>query len=205
MKLLKKNFLFKSILVVFIISFFIGCDNFHEVSKGKLYRSRQLNAKKLDFYIHKYGIKTVINLRGSQPDEKWYEEEIAEVKKNEVQHYDFNLSATRYVPHNFLDSIIEIASAAPKPILVHCKAGADRTGLFCAVWQYEIDENQPEIASKQLSLSYGHIPFLIWKKTEAMDSSFIDFVRKDKYQQIIHDVKALPFAQQTQVQNNSKN
>jgi hypothetical protein len=32
-------------------------------------------------------------------------------------------------------------------------------------------------ASKQLSFIYGHIPFFIWSRTEAMDSSFWDYVR----------------------------
>jgi protein tyrosine/serine phosphatase len=171
----------KRTFVVFLCYLLIsGCNNFHEVSKGKLFRSGQLTKNEFDKYIHKYNIKTVINLRGTSPQDKWYKEELTVAKENGICHLDFNLTATKYVHPQYIDSMLLLASSTAIPILVHCKAGADRTGLFCAAWLYTIDHQQTNIASKQLSILFGHIPFFIWSRTDAMDNSFRDYINKKK-------------------------
>ena len=172
------------VLFVSIVIITTGCTNFHEVTPAVLYRSRQLSGSQLDHYIKKYQIKTVINLRGASPDAKWYQDEMNIMQKDTVSHLDIGLSAIRYVPTQKVDSIMSVAATAAKPILVHCQGGADRSGLFCAAWKLKI-EKVPEVkASKQLSFIYGHIPFFIWSGTEAMDSSFRDYVRFLGYSKI---------------------
>lgn len=154
----------------------INCSNFHEVTPGTLYRSRQLSAANFDYFIKKHGIKTVINLRGASPDAKWYQDEMSTMQKDSVTHIDIHLSAVHYVPPEKVDSIIDVAASATKPILVHCQGGADRTGLFCAAWKLKIDKLPAEkSARQQLTFLYGHIPFFIWSRTKAMDSSFKDY------------------------------
>jgi len=164
-------------LFLLIIVLTTGCSNFHEVTPGVLYRSRQLSGSKFDHFIKKYKIKTVINLRGASPDAEWYQNEMEVMLKDSVSHLDIHLSAVKYVPSQKLDSIIGVAASATKPILVHCQGGADRSGLFCAAWKLKIEKVPEEKASKQLSFIYGHIPFFIWSRTEAMDSSFHDYLR----------------------------
>lgn len=161
-------------IVTCVILFIQNHTNFYEVSPGTLYRSCQLDKTKFERHIYKYGIKTVINLRGALPNEKWYQREIAAMQKNNVKHIDFCLSATQYVSPEKLDSLITLASNCPKPILVHCKRGADRTGLFCSAWQYKVERKSAEFSSKQLSIFYGHFPWL-GSKTRAMDSSFHEY------------------------------
>jgi undecaprenyl-diphosphatase len=154
-----------------------GCSNFHEVTPGQLYRCRQLSANQFDRFIKKYGIRTVINLRGASPGAKWYQEEVRTMQADSVAHLDIHLSAVRYVPPQKVDSIMHVADSVTKPILVHCQGGADRSGLFCAAWRLKVEGYPVEKASKQLSFVYGHIPFFIWSRTEAMDSSFRDYAR----------------------------
>ncbi len=79
-KITKFFILFLSILFFiagfyFIYNFING--NFHTVTAGKAYRSKQLNKKQLEHYIKKYEIKGILNLRGSEPGEEWYENEIS--------------------------------------------------------------------------------------------------------------------------------
>ncbi|MFD2031462.1 tyrosine-protein phosphatase [Ancylobacter dichloromethanicus] len=46
---------------------------------------------------------------------------------------------------------------AKKPILIHCQAGADRSGLASALYLAAIKKNSAEAeAEAQLSIRYGH-------------------------------------------------
>jgi hypothetical protein len=59
---------------------------------------------------------------------------------------------------------------APRPLLVHCKNGADRSGLACAAYLIaERGVDAPTAASDQLHLWYGHMPV---GATQAMDRFF---------------------------------
>ena len=119
----------------------------------------------------------MINLRGEAPGDKWYQDEMSVMQMDSVTHIDIRLSATHYVPPQRVDSIMEVAASAAKPILVHCQGGADRSGLFCAAWKLKEENASVEKASKQLSFVYGHIPIFKWSKRVAMDSSFRDYAR----------------------------
>jgi hypothetical protein len=77
-----------------------------------------------------------------------------------------------------LDEILKILRHAPKPILVHCKNGADRTGLVAAVYLAAIKGVKLDEAAGQLSLYYGHFPWLI-SATGAMDESFRAYERRN--------------------------
>lgn len=178
MKLPKTVYFIKLLIIILLFTnTFTGCTNFHEVTPEVIYRSSQLPSNLFDQLIKKYRIKTVINLRGASPGEKWYKDELDVMQKNRITHIDIGLSATRYVSPQKIDSIIGVATSSKKPILVHCKRGADRTGLFCAAWKLKCESASLEIAAKQLSIIYGHIYFPLLSKTSLMDSSLKDYAR----------------------------
>ena len=153
-----------------------GCSNIHEVTPGVLYRSAQLSGSRFDRLIQKYRIKTVINLRGASTGAKWYQDEVRVMQMDGVTHLDISLSAVRYVSARKIDSIMQVASSATKPILVHCQGGADRSSLFCAAWRLKCENASVENSSRQLSFVFGHVPFFL-NRTQAMDSSFHDYAR----------------------------
>jgi hypothetical protein len=64
------------------------------------------------------------------------------------------------------------ATFAEPALLVHCRNGADRSGLVSAIYLAEIQGVAVDEAIGQLSLYYGHFPWLI-SETGAMDESFI--------------------------------
>jgi hypothetical protein len=66
-------------------------------------------------------------------------------------------------------------ATAPKPILIHCKNGADRSGLVGALYLYTQEGRPAEVAYRELSISRGHFPYLFWRDTIAMDDSFQRF------------------------------
>ena len=144
--------------------------NFHRVDKD-VYRSAQLFSFNMPYYIEKYEIKSVLNLRGTSKDE-WYRDELKISNEYNVVHYDYRIKDTSILTDKEMDNIINVIDNAPKPILIHCKAGADRTSLASALYLYSIkhDEN-PE---KEFSIIYAHFPWL-GSETKAMDDSFNDF------------------------------
>ena len=153
--------------------------NFHVVTKGQFYRSAQLDKDELVHYIKRYRIKSILNLRGKEENARWYREEIKISQKMGVIHYDFGISATRELDKKRLNKVLDILLKAPRPILVHCQAGSDRSGLISAVWEYAIEGKSAKKASKQLSLRYLHFPYL-GSRTKAMDKSFRRFVKEYK-------------------------
>jgi len=144
--------------------------NFHPITPGEAYRSAQLDPDKLEYYIKKYGIRSVINLRGKHNDEKWYADEIDICRKIGVSHFDSGLSARRKPSLSEIQALLNFFKTAPRPALIHCQAGADRAGLAAALWKIVIDRAPKSEGRKQLSILFGHMPF---GPTQALDE-FID-------------------------------
>jgi undecaprenyl-diphosphatase len=151
--------------------------NFHTVSQGALYRSAQLDKDELEEAVRDRGIRAVLNLRGAHPGESWYDDEVAASKALGVAHFDYGLSAYRMLTDGQISDVLGIIRRAPKPLLVHCKSGADRTGLVSALYRFAVEGKNAEEAEQQLTLLYGHFPYLT-SRTRAMDDSFQMFVRK---------------------------
>lgn len=149
--------------------------NIHVVEEGELYRSAQLDKEQFEQTIERYQIKSILNLRGDSPGEDWYDEEIAVSKTLDVKHFDYGIWASGIATPKQINDILKIVRAAPKPLLIHCNGGADRSGLVAALYLAEIEKRPVDEAAGQLSLIYGHFPYLT-SKTGAMDKSFWAYV-----------------------------
>lgn len=134
-------------------------DNFHSVESGTLYRSKQLSQRRLEKYIKRLGLKTIINLRGSNPTRSWWQKEKAVTKKYGLKFYNLAMTARSLPSKKHLLKLLEIYKTAPRPILIHCYSGADRTGEAAALWVLEHQKKHKNIALKQLSLKYGYMRF----------------------------------------------
>jgi len=146
-------------------------DNFNEVVPGQLYRSAQPSRGDIDGYVKRYGIRTIINLRGKS-DALWYKDEIGAAQHAGISHIDFGLPPSKEVTPVQARQLIAILRDMPKPILVHCETGADPTGLVSAIYLQQIAGTDERTAEGQLSILYGHfgIPYL--SSTYAMDESW---------------------------------
>lgn len=131
--------------------------NFYEVDPGKFYRSAQLTKSELDDVISKYGIKTVISLRGSPPSFFGEEAEAETLSKHGVSFYPFALEMDYFPEKENLVKILDLYRDAPKPILLHCRSGADRTGMASALYVLEEMGRSKEEALQQLSFKYWHV------------------------------------------------
>ena len=153
--------------------------NFSVVEEGRFYRSAQLDKTGFERIIKDRGIRSILNLRGSSKG-PWYRDEVAVSEAFGIVHYDYHLHSDQIVTPRQIDEILKIIRAAPKPILVHCSAGSDRTGLVSALYLFGVDGAGPNEAAMQLSLVYGHFPYLT-SKTGAMDQSFWTYVRSAQW------------------------
>jgi protein tyrosine/serine phosphatase len=145
--------------------------NFHPVVAGQLYRSAQPAAEDITHYTKTYGIKTIVNLRGENSGSSWYDAEIAQAKKLGITHVDFGMSARRELTQAEAAELIVILERAEKPILIHCMAGADRSGLASALYVAAVAKLGETAAEQQISIRYGHISLPL-SDTYAMDRTF---------------------------------
>jgi protein tyrosine/serine phosphatase len=157
--------------------YMIATGNFHEVAKDTVYRSAQLSAVELSDAIRQHGIKSVLNLRGENTGKSWYDEEVAVCKRTGVAHYDIPLSAGRDVSAARMDEIVSILKQAPKPLLIHCKSGADRAAFGSALYEFAVEGRAPKDADNELTIWYGHIP-MITPHVAAMDRSYWHYVER---------------------------
>lgn len=154
--------------------------NFHEVIPGQLYRSNQPTGDELTRYVMAHGIKTVINLRGENDKSSWYTNEMAAVDKLGVKHIDFGMSARRTLKLQRVAQLIQIMRDAPKPILIHCRSGADRTGLASAIYVNRVAGMDEEKAEGQLSFRFGHVAIPYLSSAYAMDETW-ENIEKDPF------------------------
>jgi protein tyrosine/serine phosphatase len=146
--------------------------NFYAVVPGELYRSSQPTSAQVADYAQRYGIKTIVNLRGSSEDAAWYKQEVAAAASLGIEHIDFRMSARQQLTLEETQKLVALMRDAPKPILIHCKSGADRTGLASAIYLHQIANASEDTAERQLSVRFGHlgIPFL--SPASAMDENW---------------------------------
>lgn len=175
----RRGWLLRSVMLVFTGALMIGLylgglqltGNFHTVIAHELYRSAQPSPTQIAAYAATYGIRSIVNLRGANPGKDWYEAERAMAQRLGIQHLDFAMSAKRPLDDNRAAQLIALLRAVPKPVLIHCQAGADRTGLASALYLAAVARQGEEDAEGQLSVVYGHVglPML---GPYAMDETF---------------------------------
>ncbi len=141
--------------------------NFHQVST-EIYRSGQPAADEIAFLIDNVGLKSILNLRKFHSDKD-------EIGSLPVELYEIPLAAGSLTENDIL-SILTTIQNAPKPILIHCWHGSDRTGAAVASSRIIFEDWTVEDAVDELTRDdFGHheaiyknIPELLrkidWKK-----------------------------------------
>ena len=90
-----------------------------------------------------------------------------------VWHYDLKLSPKKAPSPRRIQELLRLFRIAPRPVLIHCKAGADRAGLAAAIWKMVIDGTPQSEARRHLSIRYGHMPL---GPTQALDTFLENWV-----------------------------
>lgn len=115
-------------------------DNFYQVS-GDLYRSGQPGAPQMK-ELEQRGIKSILNLRNFHTDD-------AEAKGTTLNLYHVPMEAGRFTEPQLI-SALKIMKDAPKPMVVHCWHGSDRTGLMVAMYRMVFQDWPKDAALAEL-------------------------------------------------------
>ncbi|GFO82673.1 MAG: tyrosine/serine protein phosphatase [Methyloceanibacter sp.] len=166
----------RSLLIVLgVIGIYAGytvaTNNFHTVIAGELYRSARPTPKLIADWHKRYGIKTIVNLMGPHPEYPWYRAEKAAAEAHGITLIDYKMSAERDVTAEEVEEILSLLSEAERPILVHCRSGADRSGIVSAFYVAGVAGGSEYYAELQLTPFFGHLPFG-FLDSYAMDRSF---------------------------------
>jgi tyrosine-protein phosphatase SIW14 len=109
--------------------------NFHKVN-DTVYRGGQPKLGGLE-RLRQLGIKTVVNLRDD--DERAKREEIA-AQKVGLQYFNFPFERLGRPQNKDMDQVLSIINNPDnQPVFVHCRHGADRTGLVIAAYRITHD------------------------------------------------------------------
>lgn len=103
---------------------------------------------------------------------QWYNAEVATAGQLGVEHIDFGMSSGKVLTPERADQLVAIMKAAPKPILIHCQSGADRTGLVSVLYSQQVAGVDEDVAERQLSVRYGHVAIPHISSVYAMDVSW---------------------------------
>lgn len=145
--------------------------NLHVVEAGEAYRSAQPTAERIAWMREELGIRSIINLRGENAGADWYDAEVEAARRLGVAHIDYRMSSRDHFDQARAEELIAVMRAAPKPVLIHCNGGADRSGLASALYLGAISKRGHMAAEAQLSPLFGHIP-MAWLRAFSMDQSF---------------------------------
>jgi protein tyrosine phosphatase (PTP) superfamily phosphohydrolase (DUF442 family) len=131
--------------------------NLHVIVPGLAYRCAQPTRADVEHMVDKYGIKTIINLRGCCSELDWYMEESRATRDCDIAQEDINLSAGRLPSATELRQLVDALDHAEYPILVHCRRGSDRTGMVSTIVQLLKTDVSLSEARKQLDPRFGHL------------------------------------------------
>jgi protein tyrosine phosphatase (PTP) superfamily phosphohydrolase (DUF442 family) len=132
-------------------SFWTNC---FEIAPG-VYRSNQPTHARLRRYRDR-GIRTIVNLRGATSDAPCaYERESCAALGLTL--VDAKLRARQAVPAARILEVLEAMRRAERPVLFHCKSGADRAGFAAAIYLMVFEGVPVAEARRQLVPRYLHL------------------------------------------------
>jgi protein tyrosine/serine phosphatase len=131
--------------------------NLGVVDPGRVFRAAQPTTRLAQF-IDEYHLATILNLRGGSFKDPWYVAEVQTAERTGVAFLDLPLSASKRPTRRELLLLIDTLARCRYPLLIHCKAGADRTGLASAIYLMTHRGEPPRQAARAFTIYHSHIP-----------------------------------------------
>ena len=98
-------------------------------------------------------------------------------KKYNIKLIDFRARSRAAPEKDMIFKAEKLFNTIKYPALIHCKSGADRAGIMCALYMLTFKKENPHIAKKQLSWRYLHVK---WAKPGVLDSFVEEYSKQYK-------------------------
>jgi hypothetical protein len=151
--------------------------NFHWVVPGAAARMAQAHFGGLEGFLKRHGLKSLINLRGNNPDIGWWQREKDACRRAGAAHIDAMLDSRKLPTQAMLAALFDAFDAAPRPFVVKCSGGQDRTSLAAALY---ILHRAGWGAMDAAEMQFARWPYLHLPKThQRWLKHFIAFAQED--------------------------
>lgn len=134
-------------------------DNLYEIAPG-VYRGAQPTMGQFKKLRDKLGIKTIVNLKNDNRNSAYFLFEEERCKELGLKLVNVRISS-RSLPST--EQLIEYKRVMEEemetPVLIHCKAGADRTSNFCTLYQYFIEKRKMKDTDQLRFFPYGYVKY----------------------------------------------
>ena len=158
--------------------------NFHWVIAGECGRMAQAWAGGVGPFLEKRGVAALINLRGRNDDLSWWQNETKAADMRGIAHLDAMLDSRKLPTGAMLVRLIEAFDSAPRPFVLKCSGGQDRTSFAAALY---LIHRGGWGAMDAARAQYARYPYLHFpKKHQRWLKPFLDFAAED--------AKGLPLA-----------
>jgi protein tyrosine phosphatase (PTP) superfamily phosphohydrolase (DUF442 family) len=156
-----------------------GCaSSVRTVEPNKCFRSGQLSAAALEKQIQDHKIKTVVNLRGFEPDKKWYIEEREVCRRLGVRHIDVTLDSQRPDREEII-RLLDAYQTADQPILLHSYSSNGRVGFASSLYRMTVLEQPKDQARQEMAFWQNRsVPFVPLGK---LDEFLYEWRSKDEF------------------------
>ena len=146
-------------------------NNFYDLGGG-MYRSSQPSPRQIRKYQRRFGLRSIINLRGRHGyGSFFYEEETC--RRLGIQLHNVKLYSRTPPTVVEIHAMRELFAKLEYPALLHCKSGADRAGIAAALYRILHLGHPVAAAMKELGWKYGHFKRA---KTGVLDFFFAQYL-----------------------------
>ena len=146
-----------------------GIENMYAVQPNVLYRGAQPDAGGMK-RLQARGIKTGINLRQLHTDD----DEIGDLPLKKVH---IPMSAWRANDDLVVD-FLKATAEENQPVYVHCRRGADRTGLMIAAWRIAVQGWTRKAAAAEMKHGGFHANVIFDDLQDYLKNMDVDAIRK---------------------------
>lgn len=151
--------------------------NFHWIVPGEAARSAQAYLGFLGPFLSAHGIRGIVNLRGMNEDFRWWRSEKRVAERLGIAHFDAMLNSRRLPTGQMLLNLLAAFDAAPKPVLLKCSGGQDRSSFASALY---ILYRKGWSAFAEAEKQFARWPYLHRPKTQQRWlKPFLTFARDD--------------------------
>lgn len=137
--------------------------NFHWIVPREAARAAQAWGGFLPLFLGAHRIRAVINLRGSNPTHLWWKYETRVCRKLEIVHRDAKLNSRQLPSRAMLVDLVDAFDTVPRPFLVKCSGGQDRTAFAAALF---LLHRRGWGALAEAERQFARWPYLHWPRRQ---------------------------------------